>query len=121
MLSKNCLTILKKLNADPEADGGFSLAKIASLSNLSEADTRRAAEHLVQEGYLEHREPYRDVGQSIPEWRLPLYLTEPGTCYKQIKRQQFWAYIADKWIDILASLVSIISLVVSIIAMCRAG
>lgn len=39
--------------------------------------------------------------------------------YATYRRRVFWDYIADKWVDILASLISLVSLIISIIAITR--
>ena len=49
--------------------------------------------------------------QQIPE---SITLTEPGLNYKAMLRAQRLAYIADKWTDIIACIISIIALIVSI-------
>lgn len=59
---------------------------------------------------------YHRNGQQIPE---SITLTEPGLNYKAMLMEQRLAYIADKWVDILASIVAVFSLIVSIIALLR--
>lgn len=49
--------------------------------------------------------------QQIPE---SITLTEPGLNYKAILTKQRLDYIADKWTDIAACIISIIALIVSI-------
>jgi hypothetical protein len=39
--------------------------------------------------------------------------------YAAYRRREFWDYIADKWVDILASAISFVSLIISIIAIMR--
>lgn len=120
MLTKRCYTMLKKLNkATPDqASLGYSMSQICSLTGLSYDEALAVAEHLENHGYLVSRTI------SIPNhrsWKESFRLTEMGRGYKELQRQERLEYIGDKWIDIFASIISLISLILSIIAMSRAG
>ena len=121
MLSKNCRKILRKLNQITEPASGLAPNSIAKLAQLTEVDCRRAIDHLTQENYLKIVD-YSSIPGRSRTYSDSLYiLTENGACYRAIMRRAFWSYIADKWIDIFASLFSLAALIISIVTATRSA
>lgn len=46
-------------------------------------------------------------------------LSHKGKNYRYFRRQQFLSYIADKWIDFLALITSIIAVIISLLALLK--
>lgn len=113
MLTKNCRIILKTLNK--HKDEYFTLRHLEALCSLSEPELARAADYLIELKYVRYtRFPELPGKASIRFSDPPIELTELGANYRAVLLKEFLKYLADKWIDILASVISIVSLIVSI-------
>lgn len=112
MLDKDCKKLLNALISDlkEEPRDGYYLSDLSVMTNFSVADVERITEHLCSEGYLKnfsHEFPGVFYSQSY-------CLTERGKFYKKILRKRVLDYIADKWMDILATIIALISLLISL-------
>lgn len=113
MLTKNCRIILKTLNK--HKDKYFTLRHLETLCNLSESELSRAADHLVTLNFVRYTKFPELPGKAPARFSdPPIELTELGANYHTVLLKEFLKYLADKWIDILASVISIVSLIVSI-------
>ena len=113
MLTKNCKTILKYIISFPEQKrfSSHQISDLAKETRLSFKETLSACKELDKDGLAELKILYLRNGQEIPE---AIVLTESGLNYKALLRAQRAAYIADKWTDITACIISIVALIVSI-------
>lgn len=112
MLTKNCRILLRIMTKDKDAF--FSIPDLHRLSGLSGGDTVRAAKYLLDEHYVQYQEPPSVPFEMSRCSDPPIELTELGANYRAVLIKEFLKYLADKWIDILASVISIVSLIVSI-------
>lgn len=115
MLTKRCYVMLEKmLQTKPdEKEYGYSVRQLARLCKIPTSDALRVAELLESEGYLESRTitaPY--TGSFKESFRL----TELGQNYKEVRLRQRLDYLADKWVDITACIISIIALIVALLS-----
>lgn len=113
MLTKRCYEMLDMMTSVKPDEGsyGYSVRQLAKLCGLPFSDALRVAELLEAEGYLTARVINMPHGQSVKE---SFKLTELGQNYKEVRRHQVLDYIADKWVDVFAGIVALISLIVSI-------
>lgn len=113
MLTKNCKIILKHIVSLPGTNR-FTTQRITDLAQgtgLSFEEALSACKELSKDGLAELKILHLRNGQEISE---SITLTEPGLNYKVMLRAQRAAYIADKWTDIIACIISVISLIISI-------
>lgn len=72
-------------------------------------DVRSAVRFLHEQGYLEYTTSRgRNIG---------FHLSHKGLNYQYFRKQEILRYIADKWIDFFAMLLSVAALVISIISL----
>ena len=118
MLTKHCRKVLDTILALPALQRlkSYEIVDLSEETGLSFPETLCACKELDRDGLAELRIVSLRNGQQIAE---SITLTEPGLNYKAMLRAQRLAYIADKWVDILASIVAVCSLIVSIIALLR--
>lgn len=91
---------------------GFCDITINDLSksiSMPTEDLRAASRFLVENGYLEY--------QKIGDRKAGFHLSYKGLNWKYYRRQEILRYIADKWVDFFAAVISLLSLVISIIAL----
>ena len=75
-------------------------------------------ETLMSYGLIEPK--YEMVGGfTVPSPTDSYHVTEFYAVYAAYRRREWLDYIADKWIDIFASLISLVSLIMSVIALLR--
>lgn len=113
MLTKHCRKVLDSILSLPTHQhfGAFRLVDLSAKTGLSFQEVLSACKELDKDGLAELRIIHIMDIQQIPE---SITLTEPGLNYKAMLRAQRLAYIADKWTDIIACIISIIALIVSI-------
>ena len=76
---------------------------------MNSADVRAAMSYLVKEGSLTY-----EMGVPNP---IGVHLSYTGLKWRESYYKSILKYIADKWTDIIASIISLISLILSIIAL----
>ena len=113
MLTKNCKVILKHITSLPGSNrfASLQITDLAKETRLSFEETLSACKELNKDGLAELKILHLRNGQEIPE---AISLTEAGLNYKALLWAQRAAYIADKWTDIIATVIAVISLIVSI-------
>lgn len=79
--------------------------------NIRISDLRAAEEYLISTGYLE---PVKATGNE-PEI-VGFRLSHKGLNWHYFQRREIIKYVAEKWPDFIAVIISIISLIVSIAA-----
>ena len=97
-------------------DDGFTcaLGEIASELEIDFQTALKTVDYLVQTGYAKY------IPRGTPRsgtQNAAFQLTFQGVQWKSFRRREIFNYIADKWVDILSSIISVISLTVSIIAL----
>lgn len=97
-------------------DDGFTcaLGEIASELEINFQTALKTVDYLVQTGYAKY------IPRGTPRsgtQNAAFQLTFQGVQWKSFRRREIFNYIADKWVDILSSIISVISLTVSIIAL----
>lgn len=118
-MDKVCKKILSKMVSAGEgakywcsfitSSGNIFIDDFAKDIETDPADVRAAMSYLVKEGYLTY-----EMGVPNP---IGVHLSHTGLNWKKHYRESILKYIADKWTDILASIISLISLILSIIAL----
>lgn len=113
MLTKNCKTILRYITSLPDRSrlSEHQLTEVAENTGISFEAALSACKELDKDGLANIKITHLRNGQDLP---TGVTLTESGLNYKALIRARYAKYIADKWIDIIASVISIISLIVSI-------
>ena len=113
MLTKHCRKVLDTILSLPAHQrlNSFRILDLSEKIGLSFPETLCACKELDRDGLAELHIVYHRNGQQIPE---SIVLTEPGLNYKALLRAQRLAYIADKWVDILASIVAILASIPSL-------
>ncbi len=113
MLTKHCRKVLDTILSMPAKQqlDSFRLVDLAAKTGLSFREVLSACKELDKDGMAELRIIDIRGVQQIPE---SITLTEPGLNYKSILTKQRLDYIADKWTDITACIISVIALIVSI-------
>ena len=120
MLGKGAVSVLIHLITDlpNEPDLGYQIDDIVRLADMRYWDSFRAVEYLVSEGFLSQKEDM--VGPRGNKYSVTLYrLTEKGKYYKLVRRQEILDYIKYKWEDVFASLIALVALIVSVVALCK--
>ena len=87
----------------------ITIEDLAKGISVSTEDVRAATRFLVENGYLEY--------QKASEKKVGFHLSYKGLHWKYYRRQEILRYIADKWVDFFAAVISLLSLVISIIAL----
>lgn len=113
MLTKHCRKVLDTILSLPTHQrlNSFRIVDLSEKTGLPFPETLCACKELDSDGLAELNIVCLRNGQQIPE---SIVLTEPGLNYKALLRAQRLNYIADKWTDIVACIISIIALIVSI-------
>ena len=113
-MDKVCKKILDKMIS--AGDGTeYWCSFITSSGNIfiedfaKDIDVRAAMSYLVKEGYLTY-----EMGVPNP---IGVHLSYTGLKWRESYYKSILKYIADKWTDIIASIISLISLILSIIAL----
>lgn len=114
LLTKNCRKILRTLNKEKASHPYFTVDHISRRCGLPEADAQRAVEYLVEGDFLKYCDLSKLPGKHASYCDPPIVLTELGTNYRTVRRLEILTYLADKWMDIAACIIAIISLVWSL-------
>ena len=112
MLTKNTKRILKA--AGRASHTPLTNKYLSQLCDLSELVVDRAVKHLIAEGYLDYLDLTALPGKHISYSDPPYILTELGTCWRRVQLRKLSLYVADKWTDIVACIISIIALIISL-------
>lgn len=115
MLSKDCKKLLDALikDLDNQPYRGYDETELTHISGMSESNTVRVAEYLCAHEYMGVEVAIHPVLGKLAHY----HITELGKNYQAEIRQRRMDYIKDKWTDVLASIISIIALIVSIVAL----
>ena len=118
-MDKVCKKILDKMISAGEgteywcsfitSSGNIFIEDFAKDIEMNSADVRAAMSYLVKEGYLTY-----EMGVPNP---MGVHLSYTGLKWRESYYKSILKYIADKWTDIIASIISLISLILSIIAL----
>lgn len=95
-----------------EAD--ISIDQLSERLNMRTEDIRAAVRHLEETGLLE----YSEISNGFI-WGF--HLSHKGLNWKYYNRKAIFDYIADKFPDFIAVIISLISLITSIIALSKPG
>ncbi len=87
----------------------ISIEDMAQKLSIPTEDLRAATRFLKESGYLEY--------QTSRERVIGFHLSHKGLNWKNYRREEILKYIANKWTDFLAVVISLISLAISIIAL----
>ena len=95
-----------------EAD--ISIDQLSERLNMRTEDIRAAVRHLEATGLLEYSE-------TSSGYIIGFHLSHRGLHWKYFNRKAIFDYIADKFPDFIAVIISLISLITSIIALSKPG
>lgn len=87
----------------------ISIEDMAQKLSMSVEDIRAASKFLAENRYLEY--------QKAGDRKAGFHLSHKGLNWKYYRREEILRYIADKWVDFFAAVISLLSLVISIIAL----
>lgn len=87
----------------------ITIDDLAKELSMLERDVRSASELLIASGFLEY--------QKSSQGNAGFHLSYKGLHWKYYRRKEILKYIADKWVDFFAAVISLLSLVISIIAL----
>ena len=90
---------------------GVCLDDMANALGMQSEDARAAVRFLVELGMLEY--------QSVGDYYSGFHLSHKGLNWKYYRRKEILDYIANKWPDFIAVVISLLSLVISAIALGR--
>ena len=113
MLTKNCKTILRYITSLQGLNrfSSISLPDLVKNTGLAHKEVESACKELDKDGLAELKILHFINGHTVLD---SITLTEQGLNYKVLIRAQRIKYIADKWTDIIACVIAVISLIVSI-------
>ena len=92
----------------------ISLGDLAESVGIESNDLLAAVRYLTSEGYLEYQTATSKAKGQI---NIGFHLSHKGLHWKYYRRQEILNYLADKWVDFFAAAISMVSLIVSIIAL----
>ena len=95
----------------------ISLGELSSSLGIAPYIARKAVDYLVTTGYAAYINGGSARGGQQP---VAFQLTHKGIHWREFRRAEIFNYIADKWLDVLSSLIAVSSLIVSIIALWQA-
>ena len=87
----------------------ISIEDMAQKLSMPVEDLRATTRFLKESGYLEYQ---TSRGKAVG-----FHLSHKGLNWKSYRRKEFLKYAADKWVDFLAVIISLFSLIISIIAL----
>ena len=112
MLTRDHRNVLSALNYASNGQAPLSESQLCEQSKVrSTRKIRAICADLLRQGYLS------DLKTSSTGEITKAVLSYNGMIYKAIIRKEVLRYIADKWIDFFALLVSVIALVISLLAL----
>ena len=94
-----------------ESIGDISIENFSASIKRRTEDVRAAVRFLESSGFLEYQ---RGNGRNVG-----FHLSHMGLNWKYFRRKQRLDYIADKWPDFIALMISILSLVTSVVALVK--
>ena len=98
---------------------GFSvsLGELSSTLQIDPYIARNAVDYLVSTGYAAYINGGSAHGGQHP---IAFQLTHKGIHWQEFRRAEILDYLADKWLDVLSSVIAVSSLIVSIVALWQA-
>ena len=108
--SKNFLQYLN--SKDNPASTLYSFSDLTSLAtdlNVDEERIRSVVKYLHEKKFLTYSRDEKGKERAF-------YLSHMGLNWKYFRRKEILNYIADKWADVIAVVISLISLITSIVA-----
>ena len=98
-----------------QRDKHFTLRYLESLCGLSAVELSRAAAYLLELKYIQYMKIPELLGKTFKYYSdPPMELTERGANFRWTIFTEILKYIADKWTDIIACIIALISLIISI-------
>lgn len=94
---------------------GTSIDTLSEKLNLSVDTVKSAIRYLEAENYVEYKVMHSNKGAN----NAGVCLSYKGLNWKYFHRKEVLNYIADKWVDFFAAVISLISLIISVIAIAR--
>ena len=117
MLDKLCKKIVKYMNGK-EHPSDYQLNFMEDLDLMAESvqsdpeSVRAAIRYLKENGYLEYCYTKNGIA-------LLFHLSHKGLHWKFFRRREVLNYIAEKWPDFIALVISLASLLISILAIAK--
>lgn len=98
---------------------GFSvsLGELSSALQIDPYIARKAVDYLVSTGYAAYINGGSVRGVQQP---VAFQLTHKGIHWQEFRRAEILDYLADKWLDVLSSVIAVSSLIVPIVALWQA-
>lgn len=113
-LSKSLLNyLISHGGCGKSVDFNEGLDNTASALRVDSENLRATVRYLHDLGYIDYRK------YSGSDRNAAFALSHKGLNWKFFRRRDFLNYLADKWIDLFASIVSVGSLVVAIVALLK--
>lgn len=113
-MDKHSKLVLKYPNqkggCDYCVDFGEDIEKMAANLNVDVENLRANIRYLHDNGYIDYQNTSSGFTYSFS-------LSHKGIYWRGFRNQERLKYIRDKWTDILATIISLIALIVSIIAL----
>lgn len=118
-MDKTCRKILDKMisfgrGTNYVCTWGESFETFSDSLSIPREDIRAAIRHLEKNGWIEYQMSRSTSGTSH---NFGFRLSHKGLNWRYFRRKEILNYIADKWIDFLAATISLISLIISVIAL----
>nr|WP_294655417.1 hypothetical protein [uncultured Anaerotignum sp.] len=119
-LDKFSIKLLQHLCSEYEKPSSYlhsfhtdDLENIAKCVNSDSESVRSAVKYLHEQEYLNY------ACDSKTGKERAFYLSHKGLNYKYFRRKEIMDYIAEKWIDFFSMLLSVISIIISTIALLK--
>lgn len=117
MLDKLSKKIIRYMNtaenpSDTYYDFIDDLDEIAESTHSDSESVRAAVRYLEEQGYIKYS--YTQNGTAFQ-----FYLDHKGLHWKYFRRKEILDYIAEKWPDFIALIISILSLITSVVALTK--
>ena len=95
----------------------ISLGELSSALQIDPYIARKAVDYLISTGCAAYINGGSARGGQQP---IAFQLTHKGIHWQEFRRAEILDYLADKWLDVLSSVIAVSSLIVSIIALWQA-
>lgn len=93
-----------------------SIDTMANTLKIPTEDLRAAVRYLKEEGYVEYQYSSSIGGEKRA---CGFHLSHQGLNYRYFRNQRIKKYIAEKWIDFFALLLSVCALLISVISLLK--
>lgn len=114
-LSKKLLNHMNKSTNHPSTtyyDFGEDLDSLADTLGTDSESLRAAVRYLESNGYIAFMRTQHGAAMSF-------YLDHRGLHWKEFRREEILQYVLENWIDFLAMLFSLVSIVIAVISLTR--